>query len=46
MTRPVLGVIACNRIVGTEAAQAVMERYIRAAMTLCQCRGVDCALVA
>ena len=32
-TRPVLGVIACNRIVGTEPAQAVMERYIRAAMT-------------
>jgi putative glutamine amidotransferase len=32
MTRPVLGIIACNRIVGTEAAQAVMERYIRAAM--------------
>jgi putative glutamine amidotransferase len=31
--RPVLGVIACNRIVGTEPAQAVMERYIRAAMT-------------
>ena len=31
--RPVLGVIACNRVVGTEAAQAVMERYIRAAMT-------------
>ncbi len=30
--RPVLGVIACNRIVGTEPAQAVMERYIRAAM--------------
>ncbi len=33
MTRPVLGVIACNRIVGTESAQAVMDRYIRAAMT-------------
>ena len=33
MTRPVLGVIACNRIVGTEGAQAVMDRYIRAAMT-------------
>jgi putative glutamine amidotransferase len=33
MTRPVLGIIACNRIVGTEPAQAVMERYIRAAMT-------------
>ncbi len=31
--RPVLGVIACNRQVGTEPAQAVMERYIRAAMT-------------
>jgi putative glutamine amidotransferase len=30
--RPVLGVIACNRIVGVEPAQAVMERYIRAAM--------------
>jgi putative glutamine amidotransferase len=33
MTRPVLGIIACNRQVGTEPAQAVMERYIRAAMT-------------
>lgn len=33
MTRPVLGVIACNRIVGTESAQAVVDRYIRAAMT-------------
>jgi putative glutamine amidotransferase len=31
--RPVLGIIACNRIVGTEAAQTVIERYIRAAMT-------------
>jgi len=31
--RPVLGVIACNRMVGTESAQAVMDRYIRAAMT-------------
>jgi putative glutamine amidotransferase len=31
--RPVLGVIACNRIVGTEPAQAVMDRYIRSAMT-------------
>lgn len=33
MTRPVLGVIACNRMVGTEGAQAVMNRYVRAAMT-------------
>ena len=30
--RPVLGVIACNRIVGTESAQAVMDRYIRSAL--------------
>jgi putative glutamine amidotransferase len=33
VTRPVLGIIACNRQVGTEPAQAVMERYIRAAMS-------------
>jgi putative glutamine amidotransferase len=33
MSRPVLGVIACNRIVGSEVAQAVMNRYIQAAMT-------------
>jgi putative glutamine amidotransferase len=32
MSRPVLGVIACNRMVGSEGAQAVMNRYIRAAM--------------
>lgn len=31
-TRPVLGIIACNRIVGTEIAQAVMNRYIVSAM--------------
>lgn len=31
-TRPVLGIIACNRMVGTEVAQAVMNRYIRAAV--------------
>ena len=28
-----MGVIACNRMVGSEVAQAVMNRYIRAAMT-------------
>ncbi len=33
MSRPVLGIIACSRIVGTENAQAVMDRYIRAAMS-------------
>lgn len=36
--RPVLGIIACNRIVGTELAQAVMNRYATAAM-----RHADCA---
>jgi putative glutamine amidotransferase len=30
--RPVLGIICCNRIVGTEGAQAVMDRYVRSAM--------------
>ena len=30
--RPVIGVIACNRIVGVEAAQAVMTRYVAALM--------------
>lgn len=32
-SRPVLGIIACNRMVGSEIAQAVMNRYIRSAMT-------------
>lgn len=31
--RPVLGIICCNRIVGTEPAQAVMDRYVRSAIT-------------
>lgn len=30
--RPVLGVICCQRTVGSEPAQAVMERYVRAAI--------------
>lgn len=30
--RPVLGIICCQRTVGSEPAQAVMERYVRAAM--------------
>ena len=30
--RPVLGIIACNRMIGTEIAQAVMNRYIVSAM--------------
>lgn len=32
MARPVLGIICCTRQVGVEPAQAVMERYVRAAM--------------
>jgi len=32
MTRPVLGVVCCTRIVGVEPAQAVMNRYVAAAM--------------
>jgi len=31
--RPVLGVVCCARTVGVEAAQAVMNRYLTAAMT-------------
>lgn len=30
--RPVIGITACNRTVGSETAQAVMNRYVRAAM--------------
>ena len=33
MSRPVLGITCCNRQVGSEIAQAVMDRYVRAAMT-------------
>lgn len=36
--RPVLGIIACNRSVGTEIAQTVINRYATAAM-----RHADCA---
>lgn len=32
MARPVLGVIACQRMVGIEPAQTVIERYIRSVM--------------
>lgn len=40
MARPVLGVIACNRMVGSEPAQAVIERYIRAALTYADVAGL------
>ena len=36
--RPVLGIIACNRMVGSEVAQVVINRYATAAM-----RHADCA---
>ena len=29
--RPVLGLICCTRLVGSEPAQAVMNRYVQAA---------------
>lgn len=35
--RPVLGIIACNRTVGVETAQAVMNRYATAAMRYADC---------
>ena len=38
MSRPVLGIICCTRTVGVEPAQAVMNRYVSAAM-----RHADCA---
>jgi putative glutamine amidotransferase len=31
--RPVLGITCCNRPIGAETAQAVIDRYVRAAMT-------------
>src|SRR3546814_15097408 len=36
--RPVLGIIACNRTVGTDIAQTVINRYATSAM-----RHADCA---
>lgn len=35
--RPVLGIIACNRMVGTEVAQTVANRYATAAMRYADC---------
>lgn len=40
MSRPVLGIICCTRTVGVEPAQAVMNRYVMAAM-----RHADCAVL-
>ena len=41
MLKPVVGIMACNRPVGVENAHAVMERYVRAAVTYGDC----CALL-
>ena len=35
--RPVLGVICCTRTVGTEPAQAVMDRYLTSALAWADC---------
>ncbi len=40
MTKPVIGISACNRTVGVENAHAVMERYTRAAVTYGDCHAL------
>ena len=37
MARPVLGIICCTRTVGQDEAQAVMNRYVTAAMAHADC---------
>jgi putative glutamine amidotransferase len=38
--KPVVGIMACNRTVGVENAHAVMERYVRAAVTYGDCHAL------
>lgn len=38
--KPVIGIMACNRTVGVENAHAVMERYVRAAVTYGDCHAL------
>jgi putative glutamine amidotransferase len=40
MTKPIVGIMACNRMVGVENAHAVMERYVRAAVTYGDCHAL------
>ncbi len=40
MSRPVLGVVCCTRTVGVEPAQAVMNRYVEAALTYADAAGL------
>lgn len=39
-TRPVLGIISCNRLVGDQPAQAVMTRYLNAALVYADAAGL------
>jgi len=38
--KPVVGIMACNRMVGVENAHAVMERYVRTAMVYGDCNAL------
>ncbi|ESQ76616.1 gamma-glutamyl-gamma-aminobutyrate hydrolase family protein [Asticcacaulis sp. AC402] len=38
--KPVIGIMACNRMVGVENAHAVMERYVRAATDYGNCHAL------
>ena len=38
--KPVIGIMACNRTVGVENAHAVMDRYVRAAVTYGDCHAL------
>lgn len=40
MGRPVIGIIACNRQLGPETAQTVIDRYVVAALTYADCSGL------
>lgn len=40
MGRPVIGIIACNRQLGPEAAQSVINRYVVASLTYAECSGL------
>lgn len=40
MGRPVIGIIACNRQLGQETAQAVINRYVVASLTYADCSGL------
>jgi putative glutamine amidotransferase len=37
MTLPIIGIMCCNRIVGFDTAQAVMDRYVKAVLGFADC---------